>query len=168
MCVCTAVFAKVRIRSCRNTASYPRGRQTAESVSLHYIHKHVWVCLCPVLGHQLIHYHSPVRHAATRWLHLQPVAKQREQNECFRSATLQLNFVSNPVLTHCSATKPLLFSSQALIELRLSCRSCHCCRLLWKVTCCSSPLTSFRDECRSPEYLLCACYRLCPFISLCV
>ena len=69
-------------------------------------------------------------------------------------------FFSIPGFTRCSGAKPPLFSSQALIELRLNCRNCRL--VLWKVTCSSSlsPLLGTSMD-RQALHSLCACVRAC-------
>lgn len=173
---CICVCPEVCIRFCTNAAKYPRGRQMAERiepVSLReepslYSHTCMSVYAPSSAISQSITIYRPVTLLHIGFNCSQQWSYMNHMNVPNITQSLQLNFVSNPVFTHCSATKPLLFSSWALIELRLNCGSCHCCLLLWKVTCCSSPLTSFRDERRSPENCVCVCYRLCPFICVCV
>lgn len=177
LCLCISVYVCVRrcaSGSAQMQPTIPEGGRWLRELSpwvweksLHYIHIHVWVCMprpqpsvnpLPFTG--LSHCYTSALIAAngeatwTKWM-------------C-RTSLNHFNLTLSLVFTHCSATKPLLFSSWALIELRLNCGSCHCCLLLWKVTCCSFPLTSFRDERRSPENCVCVCYRLCPFTCVCV
>lgn len=109
--------------------------------TLYYVHVLVWVCVS--LPHPSV---NPLSFTSLSYHYTLALIAAGSEATWFALMLISHfnNFVSNPVFMLHRATNSLQWPT--LIEFYLNCRSRHHCLLLWKITCCSSPLTSFRDK----------------------